>query len=162
MSKENQETIEDIVADIRAQNQGLPEDSYALSPLVCDLLSFADRIEAAHKRADDQWRAAFAKIEAVVTLQYAKRNLGDKGKRAVAEIMSACRFPDGSLDEYERAFAENARLRAALKPVLDCKVMGAVTAENEPGKSEYFAAIIEKAQRIYYEGEENRNEGGAK
>ena len=44
-----QETIADIVADIRAQNQGLPEDSYALSPLVCDLLSFADRIEAAHQ-----------------------------------------------------------------------------------------------------------------
>ena len=50
MSNENQETIEDIVADIRAQNQGLPEDSYALSPLVCDLLSLADRIEAAAKR----------------------------------------------------------------------------------------------------------------
>ena len=50
MSNEKQETIADIVADIRAQNQGLPEDSYALSPLVCDLLSFADRIEAAEKR----------------------------------------------------------------------------------------------------------------
>ena len=50
MSNEKQETIADIVADIRAQNQGLPEDSYALSPLVCDLLSFADRIEAAAKR----------------------------------------------------------------------------------------------------------------
>ena len=49
MSNANQETIEDIVADIRAQNQGLPEDSYALSPLVCDLLSLADRIEAAAK-----------------------------------------------------------------------------------------------------------------
>ena len=152
MSNENQETIEDIVADIRAQNQGLPEDSYALSPQVCDLLSLADRIEAAEKRADDQWRAAFAKIESVVTLQCAKRNLGDKGKRAVAEIMSACRFPDGALDEYERAFAENARLRAALKTVLECKVMSAMTAEIEPGKSEYCAAIIEKAQRIYYEG----------
>ena len=45
-----QETIADIVADIRAQNQGLPEDSYALSPLVCDLLSFANRIEAAANR----------------------------------------------------------------------------------------------------------------
>lgn len=45
-----QETVADIVADIRAQNQGLPEDSYALSPLVCDLLSFADRIETAAKR----------------------------------------------------------------------------------------------------------------
>lgn len=43
------ETINDIVADIRAQNQGLPEDGYALSPLVCDLLSLADSIEAAMK-----------------------------------------------------------------------------------------------------------------
>ena len=50
MSNAKQETIADIVADIRSQNQGLPEDSYALSPLVCDLLSFADRIEAAHQR----------------------------------------------------------------------------------------------------------------
>ena len=50
MSNERQETITDIVADIRAQNQGLPEDDYALSPLVADLLSFADRIESAHKR----------------------------------------------------------------------------------------------------------------
>ena len=50
MSHAKQETIADIVADIRAQNQGLPEDSYALSPLVCDLLSFADRIDAAAKR----------------------------------------------------------------------------------------------------------------
>ena len=50
MIKNRQETITDIVADIRAQNQGLPEDDYALSPLVADLLSFADRIEAAAKR----------------------------------------------------------------------------------------------------------------
>ena len=50
MSNETNETIADIVADIRAQNQGLPEDSYALSPLVCDLLSLADRVEAAWKR----------------------------------------------------------------------------------------------------------------
>lgn len=50
MSDAKQETIADIVGDIRAQNQGLPEDSYALSPLVCDLLSLADRIEAAAKR----------------------------------------------------------------------------------------------------------------
>ena len=50
MRNSKQETIADIVADIRAQNQGLPEDSYALSPLVCDLLSLADRIEVAHQR----------------------------------------------------------------------------------------------------------------
>ena len=56
MSDERQETIADIVADIRAQNQGLPEDSYALSPLVCDLLSLADRIEAAAKRFYDKYK----------------------------------------------------------------------------------------------------------
>ena len=156
MSNKKQETIADIVAWLRRPREG--ENAY----LTLWRDEIADRIEAAEKRADDQWRAAFAKIEAVVTLQYAKRNLGDKGKIAVAEIMSACRFPDGALDEYERAFAENARLRAALKTVLECKVMSAMTAEIEPGKSEYFAAIIEKAQRIYNEGEENQNEGGAK
>ena len=48
MRDKRPETIDDIVADIRAQNQGLPEDSYALSPLVCDLLGLADRIEAAY------------------------------------------------------------------------------------------------------------------
>ena len=53
--------------------------------------------------------------------------------------------------EFEKLRAKNARLRAALKPVLECKVMSAMTAEIEPGKSEYCAAIIEKAQRIYYE-----------
>ena len=56
---------------------------------------------------------------------------------------------------------ENARLSAALKPVLECKVLSAMTAEVKPGRSEYCAAIIEKAQRIYNEGEENHNEGGA-
>ena len=66
MSNERQETIEDIVADIRAQNQGLPEDSYALSPLVCDLLSFADRIIDAHKREmADEKRISDAVIQSL-------------------------------------------------------------------------------------------------
>ena len=63
---ENNETIADIVADIRAQNQGLPEDSYALSPLVGDLLSFADRIEAAHKReVADEKRISDAVVQSL-------------------------------------------------------------------------------------------------
>ena len=66
MSNENQETIEDIVGDIRAQNQGLPEDSYALSPLVCDLLSLADRIEAAHEHElADEKRISDAVIQSL-------------------------------------------------------------------------------------------------
>ena len=62
MSEERQETIEDIVDDIRAQNQGLPEDSYALSPLVCDLLSIADRIEAAAKREVAELRKGISEL----------------------------------------------------------------------------------------------------
>ena len=66
MSNENKETIADIVADIRAQNQGLPEDDYALSPLVADLLSFADRIESAHKREmADEKRISDAVIQSL-------------------------------------------------------------------------------------------------
>ena len=95
MSDEEQETIADIVADIRAQNQGLPEDSYALSPLVCDLLSFADRIDAAHKRE-------------------------------VAELRE-----------------ENARLRAALKPVLDI-VMDSATSDLS------MEIAIKEAKRVYW------------
>ena len=66
MSNETNETIEDIVADIRAQNQGLPEDSYALSPLVCDLLSLADRVEAAYKREmSDEKRISEAVVQSL-------------------------------------------------------------------------------------------------
>ena len=64
--------------------------------------------------------------------------------------------------EVEKLRKENARLRAALKPVLECKVISAMTVETGQGEGEYCAAIIEKAQRIYSEGEENRNEGSAK
>ena len=51
--------------------------------------------------------------------------------------------------EVEELRKENTLLRAALKPILECKVMSAMTAEIEPGRSDYCAAIIEKAQRIY-------------
>lgn len=53
--------------------------------------------------------------------------------------------------EFEKLRAENARLRAALKPVLKCKVMSAMTAEIGPGRSDYCASIIERSQRIYNE-----------
>ena len=85
MSNEKHETIADIVADIRAQNQGLPEDSYALSPLVCDLLSFADRIEAAHQREVAELKS---KINDAVCENEALRDAcGTCGaKREVAEL----------------------------------------------------------------------------
>ena len=57
---------------------------------------------------------------------------------------------------------ENKRLRVALKPVLKCKVLSAMTAEVGPGRSEYCATIIEKAQHIYNEGEAKKKKGGTK
>ena len=63
---------------------------------------------------------------------------------------------------YEELREENKRLRAALKPVLECKVLSAMTAEVRPGRSEYCATIIEKAQRIYNEGEAKQKKGGTK
>ena len=151
MSDVNKETIADIVTEMRhvCHNPTLgikTNREESIEKFLKDmLLEYVCRIEAAYKRSDDQWRAAFAKIEEVVTLQYAKRNIGDKGKKAVAEIMSACRFPDGALDEYERAFAENARLRAALKPVLELE-------DNNSGLWPFASlavGAVKEAQRIY-------------
>ena len=70
MSNKKQETIEDIVSDICAQNQGLPEDSYALSPLVCDLLSLAYRIEAAHQREVAELRECLKETMVIASAEY--------------------------------------------------------------------------------------------
>lgn len=149
MSNKSRETVADIVAQIR----DVAYIQTAESP--SSVLQLANRIEAAAKRGDDLWRAAFAKVTSVVSRQHAKRNLGEHGSRAVAEIMSACRFADGALDEYERAFAENARLRAALKPVLECRVRDCMFAECNDGRMKYFFDLIRSAQRIYTGGGES-------
>lgn len=163
MSNGKQETISDIVAEMRRDCPARHMDGtrYRDGDFVYTngtVEKLADRIEEAAKRGDDLWRAAFAKVTSVVSRQHAKRNLGKPGSRAVDEIMSACRFADGALDEYKRAFAENARLRAALKPVLACKVLSAMTAVTGSGESDYCSNIIFKAQRIYNEGGESEVE----
>ena len=57
-----------------------------------------------------------------------------------------------AVNAYNELREENARLRAALKPVLECRVISAMTAETAPGRSDYCAKIIEDAQRIYTGG----------
>lgn len=57
--------------------------------------------------------------------------------------------------EYLALKSENDRILAALKPVLECRVRSAMTAETEAGQSDYCANIIEKAQRIYNVGGES-------
>ena len=56
---------------------------------------------------------------------------------------------------YEELLSENARLRAAMKPVLDI-----VIDRNTSDLS--MAMAIKEAKRIYNEGEAKQKEGGAK
>ena len=93
MNTEN-ETLADIVADIRMQNQGLLEDAYALSPLVCDLLCLADRIEAAAKREVEKLNSV---IQATVS-------------RSDAEIERLRR----EAEELRKKLGNSAKLREAL------------------------------------------------
>ena len=144
MSEKNQETVADIVAEMRngpcnwLTPEGIPQQFHDN-----ELFSgFADRIEAAAEREDALWRAAFAKIYAVTVRNHAKASLGENGRRAVAEIMGACNFPDGALDEYVRSFAERDRLRAALKPVLECDALSTLRCHE----------AVTEARRIYGEG----------
>ena len=93
MSNANQETISDVVADIRAQNQGFPGDDYALSPLVCDLLSFADRFEAAHRREVAELERKVAELRECL-----KETMVD----AVAEYKNNSCFRNVKCGEIER------------------------------------------------------------
>ena len=129
MSNERQETVNDIVADIRSENQGLPEDGYALSPLVCDLLSIADRIEAAYNR---------------------EREAGvEVARRDVDAVI--CRY--GRLVKKLRS--ENERLLSALKPVLDAYISQddpSVDVYDSRLDAAVCVRAVRDAKRIYKEG----------
>ena len=117
------ETIEEIVSELRSE----PFAEGGAKPWLHYL---ADRVEAAHKREmADEKRISDAVIQSLRDKKLEK-------DREVAEKDN-----------------EIAHLRAALKPVLECKVMSAMTAEIAPGRSKYCATIIEEAQHIYNEGE---------
>ena len=119
MSNANQETIADIVDDIRAQNQGLPEDSYALSPLVCDLLSLADRIEAAAKRERDSTREKSSQVgnaAAMLEALYAITLIDTRMlKRLLCELVEADIFDGGQIRNTIHA-VEKARQALAATP----------------------------------------------
>ena len=135
MRDERPETIDDIVADIRAQNQGLPEDSYALSPLVCDLLSISARIEAAHKRE----------------LEATRENSSQVGNaEKMREALEKVRFYLPHFLQYMRLHLEDAEaggyyerilevVNAALSaPPRNCDVLEGSTADDEFEKAMGF------------------------
>ena len=132
---DEKETIEDIVADIRAQNQGLPEDDYALSPLVCDLLRIADRIEAAYNRE----REAGVEVD----------------RRDIDTVI--CRY--GRLVKKLRS--ENERLLSALKPVLDAYISqddNSVEVYDSRLDAAVCVCAVREAKRIYRGGDKRKKE----
>ena len=192
MSNDNQETIADIVREMR---KDIAEGTVGIwSDFGGEIArSYADRIEAAEKRFYDKYKEHTDELNRQILVMKREKEMSDTyfcgydPEEALVAQCSTCRFfkkkhshctLNDSLtnakykcsgwkfktnkecaDEYkselnrevEKLRKENARLRAALKPVLECKVMSAMTAEIEPGKSEYCAANVEKAQPIYNE-----------
>ena len=144
MITEEHETIEDIVAEMRAQNQGLPEDNYALSPLVCDLLRIADRIEAAHMRFYDKYKEHTDELNRQILVL--------KHENGMSDTYNASRN-----HEFSELCEENARLLSALKPVLDAYI-----SKDDPSAEVYDSRLdaavcvraVRDAKRIYKEGGE--------
>lgn len=92
------ETTYDIVDDIRAQNQGLPEDGYALSPLVCDLLRLADRIEQATNCNQQKMREALLMVKKLFDERIMFQNDIRKAHKAVDDALST---PSRNCDLYK-------------------------------------------------------------
>ena len=104
MSKAKQETIADIVAALRA----VAYIQTAESPR--DVLEFANRIEAAAKRERE------AGAEAAQICGEIGEMIGREA--ACKQSVTDCNH----LGNAAELLAENARLRAALKPVLDISI----------------------------------------
>ena len=77
------ETIEDIVADLRQQNLGMPDDMECVSPLVCDMLRLADRIEKANKSLEAEKSRIIADRNELVELN---RKCCDENERLKAAL----------------------------------------------------------------------------
>ena len=124
MSKAKQETIADIVAALRA----VAYIQTAESPR--DVLEFANRIEAAAKRE----REAGAEAAQIC---------GEIGEMIGREATCKHSVTDcNHLGNAAELLAENARLRAALKPVLDISI--------DMNTSDLAMSMaIKKAKRIY-------------
>ena len=130
MSNEKQETIADIVAALRA----VAYIQTAESPR--DVLEFANRIEAAAKRERE------AGAEAAQICGEIGEMIGREA--ACKQSVTDCNHL-GNAAELRK---ENARLRAALKPVLDISI--------DMNTSDLAMSMaIKEAKRIYNEGRES-------
>ena len=99
----------------------------------------------------EMWEAEIARLKAALVASNDELELARSNSRAMYNRLNAENIRNSEMyrETIQGLRAENTRLRAALKPILECKVMSAMTAEIEPGRSDYCATIIERAQRIY-------------
>ena len=146
MSEEKRETVADIVAEMKngpcnwLTPEGIPQQFHDN-----ELFSeFADRIEAAAKRlampTPDQWTEIAKEMCESVLLK--RENARLKQRLAQCEKIN------------EQQDIDNARLRAALKPVLDLH-----SRRNSMTGKEYMASLmvlVRDAQRIYAKSEEKQ------
>ena len=192
MSNENQETIADIVREMRTLGR-LDEkstDKIPRSLQALGLRTYADRIEAAHRRFYDKYKEHTNELNRQILVLKREKEISDTyfcgydPEEALVMQCSTCRFfkkkhspctlkdsltnarykcnewkfktNKECADEYKaeinREFAElraeNARLRTALKPVLDI-VMDSATSDLS------MEMAITEAKRIYNENKES-------
>ena len=180
MSNERQETIDDIVKEIRVKEiRGNADHNHALVGVSKYLTEIADRIEAAHRRFYDKYKEHTDELNRqILVLKHEKEIsytyfFGYDPEEALVAQCSTCRFFQKKYshctlkdsltnarykcnewkfktnkecaDEYKaeinREFAElraeNARLRAALKPVLDIVMDSATSDLSMEGDGDY-------------------------
>ena len=135
----------------------LKHDNRDISKMLRQAADMMDRAdgEAAYKRereAGADKEAEIARLKAALSVSNDELDLARSNSVKMYHRLNSKNIRNSEMyrETIRGLRAENARLRAALKPILECKVMSAMTAEIGPGRSDYCAAIIEKAQRIYF------------
>ena len=121
MSGKKQETVADIVAEIRAKNPERPYPAEYGGGVVADeMRTLADRIEAANQRDIEKINRLGVRVSDYEAVNAERLQLRRENARLFAE---AQRDIDTVSDYYGRLVrelrAENNRLRAALRTVLD-------------------------------------------
>lgn len=153
----DQENISDIVAEMRDTchnpTLGIKTDrEKRLEKFLKDIIiEYADRIEAAEKReleAGADKEAEIARLKAALVAAKDELDLARSNSRAMYHRLNSENIRNTEMDRetIHGLREENARLRAALKPVLDIE-MDMYTSNLS------MEIAINEAKRIYNEGE---------
>lgn len=154
MNTKNQETIADIVAEIRRQNpETFLASPWCYQPLPNKMRSYADRIEAAAKREREAGAGAeqiCGEIGEIVGRESAIAELKRENERIIVDAQRYIETVSGKYGRLVKKLrSENARLREALKYMLE------VNREDCDCLSDFAIRCmnaVNKTTRIYREG----------